>query len=196
MALRERYSLTVRPKKLCKQLRNFVVNNHYSRSYRSLMQEYVFTLQEGSEVIGIAVYGKPCGKNVRTKYGHVLELRKLCLIDDTPKNSESYFIGMTLRWLKKNTNYDGIISYADPNFKHKGTIYKASNFEYLGEEAAANPRAIRYGSKLVHIRQYYDKDSDGNYSKQAMKWRDLVSAGEAKIVKRKKKYVFYYKLRK
>ena len=53
-----------------------------------------------------------------------MELRRLCCIDETPKNTESYFIGRTLRWLRKNTGYKVVVSYADTHHGHEGTIYK------------------------------------------------------------------------
>ena len=40
-----------------------------------------------------------------------MELRRLVCIDDTPKNTESYFIGKTLRWLKHNTDVEVVVSF-------------------------------------------------------------------------------------
>ena len=50
------------------------------------------------------MYGQIAMANVWKKYvskeKDLIELRRLCCIDNTPKNTESYFIGFTLRWLK------------------------------------------------------------------------------------------------
>ena len=74
--------------------------------------------------------------NIWKKYAKaerkVIELKRLCCIDNTPKNTESYFIGKTLRWLKQNTDYDLVVSYADTFYGHSGVIYKASNFKHVG----------------------------------------------------------------
>jgi Fe-S cluster biosynthesis and repair protein YggX len=58
-------------------------------------------------MIGAMIYGKIAMANVWKKYvkkeTDLIELKRLCCIDNTPKNTESYFIGNTLRYLKKNT---------------------------------------------------------------------------------------------
>jgi len=80
----------------------------------------------------------------------VLELRRLCLIDATPKNAESYFVGKTLRWLRKNTNWEFVISYADGEQGHTGVIYRASNFKYLGQTKPG--KTLEVDGKPFHIR--------------------------------------------
>jgi hypothetical protein len=112
---------------------------HYSHSVRGLHASYCFGLFDEDifglpKLIGGMIYGVPSSrmgqKSVRygNKPGKVLELNRLCCIDDTPTNTESYFIGQTLKWLSKNTDYQVVVSYADPDYGHGGTIYKATNF--------------------------------------------------------------------
>ena len=68
-------------------------------------------------MIGAMMYGCISMQGVWKKYVEketdVIELRRLCCIDDTLKNTESYFIGYTLRWLRDNTEIKKVISYAD-----------------------------------------------------------------------------------
>ena len=89
------------------------------------------------------------GENMLKNQKIVLELRRLCTVDDTPKNTESYFIGQTLKYLLKNTNVKTIIAYADPEYGHTGTIYKASNFELIGKTAKG--KIIIYNGKNIMI---------------------------------------------
>ena len=77
---------------------------------------------------------------------HLIELRRLCCIDDTPKNTESYFIGRTLRWMKNNTDIKKVISYADKTYNHEGGIY--SNFKHLGMTQPS--KVIVWDKKLYH----------------------------------------------
>ena len=72
------------------------------------------------------------------------------IIDDTPKNAESFFIGRALKWLRKNSEWKFIVSYADPEQGHQGTIYKASNFKYEGVTSAGSSLLI--DGKPFHIR--------------------------------------------
>jgi hypothetical protein len=124
-----------------KVVKPFIEKWHYSHSVRGLHAclSYCFGLFDEDifglpKLIGGMIYGVPSSrmeqKSVRygNKPGKVLELNRLCCIDDTPTNTESYFIGQTLKWLSKNTDYQVVVSYADPDYGHGGTIYKATNF--------------------------------------------------------------------
>jgi hypothetical protein len=61
-----------------------------------------------------------------------LTLTRLWLSDELPKNSESRFIGVVLRSLRKNTALKFLVSYADPAQGHLGTIYQATGWVYTG----------------------------------------------------------------
>jgi hypothetical protein len=111
-------------------------------------------------------------------------------------NTESYFIGKTLRWLKKNTNFKIVISYADTFHNHQGTIYKASNFEYHG--LTAKGRVIEHGNKFYHdkcIRTYYvDKNGNKNLKPFAQRVKDALESGDAKYIDTPGKHIFTYRL--
>jgi hypothetical protein len=77
-------------------------------------------------------------------------------IDDTPKNTESYFIGKTLRWLKQNTDMEVIVSFADQHYGHTGVIYKATNFEHYGETSPG--RILVVDGKEMHSRSLNQLD--------------------------------------
>ena len=61
---------------------------------------------------------------------NVLELTRLWILDGTPKNTESYLIGNSLRLLPKE--YDVIVSYAEIGAGHVGVVYQATNWLYTG----------------------------------------------------------------
>ena len=120
------------------EIKKFIETYHYSKSINGLSCKYCFKLLDSDgNLIGAMIYGKIAMANVYKKYveneSDIIELRRLALIDNTYRNAESYFIGKTLNWLKKNTNIKKVISYADPYYNHIGTIYKASNFKLVGK---------------------------------------------------------------
>ena len=119
-------------------IQKFVERWHYSHSTNGVQHTQCFALFDGMKMIGAMIYALPSMKATAAKYNPInplrcWELRRLCCIDDTPTNTESYFIGKTLRWLKQNTDIEVILSYADLEQGHEGVIYKASNFHYLGQ---------------------------------------------------------------
>jgi hypothetical protein len=76
----------------------------------------------------------PCSENVKKSiFGlelkdKVRELHRLAIIDDTPKNTESWFISRVLKKLREDRpDLWGIVSFADTTIKHNGTIYQAIN---------------------------------------------------------------------
>ena len=61
----------------------------------------------------------------------VLELTRLYIDDGYGKNIESLSMGKSFKWLKQNaSNIKMLISYADPEQMHLGTIYQATNWLY------------------------------------------------------------------
>jgi hypothetical protein len=61
-----------------------------------------------------------------------LTLTRLWLSDELPRNSESRFIGVVLRYLRKHTRLKFLVSYADPTQGHLGIIYQATGWTYTG----------------------------------------------------------------
>jgi hypothetical protein len=87
----------------------------------------------------------------------VIELNRLWLDDELPRNSESWFVSRTLKMLPPRI----VVSYADPLFGHYGYIYRALNFHYAGwtdmerktprydyiplDPTTAHPRGVPFG---------------------------------------------------
>ena len=177
-------------------VRDFIETWHYSKSVNGLRISHVFGLYCDSTLIGAMIYGPLGMANAWRKYGEsesdVIELRTPCCIDATPKCTESYFIGKTQRWLKKNTNYKIIVSYADAFHGHRGTIYRATNFKYEGLTSPG--RLIRYGDKT-----YHDKAIRTKYKNKlkpfAQKLRDALESGDAYYVNTPGKHIYTFKLK-
>ena len=116
------------------EIKEFVEHWHYSSNVNGISSPYCFKLLDSGDMIGAMMYGYISMQGVWKKYvekeADIIELRRLCCIDDTPKNTESYFIGSTLRWLKKNTEIKKVISYADRSWS-MGKLYEKLGFEFL-----------------------------------------------------------------
>lgn len=179
------------------EVKEFIEKWHYSRSINGLMSSYCFGLYDGDTMVGAMIYGRLGMANAWKKYGDsiddVLELRRLVLIDDTPRNSESYFIGHTLRWLKRNTKVKTIVSYADPNYGHSGVIYRATNFTHVGMTSPG--RVIMWNGKKYHDKAIRTKYK-GELKPFAKRLRQALADGEASYKKQLPKHIYVLKLRK
>lgn len=180
-----------------KSIKEFIELNHYSKSINGCISDYCFALYDGNKMIGAMFYGRMAMRNQWKRFGEkeqdVIELRRLCCIDETPKNTESYFIGKTLRWLKNNTNLKIVVSYADAEYGHEGTIYKASNFDYLG---------VKSGAKVIwhEGKKYHDKTIRTTYKgilkPFALKIKKALESGDAYYAKTAGKHCYSYRLKK
>lgn len=177
-----------------KEIKEFIETWHYSKSIRGINHKYCFKLTYDGRLIGACIFGRPSTPDIWRKYAEspneILELRRLCCIDDTPKNTESYFIGHCLRWLKKNTNIKTIVSYADPEFGHEGVIYKASNFEYLG--MTKPERVVIWNGRRYHRRTI--NKCKGRLLEHAKRLREALEKGEAYYKKTPGKHIYKYDL--
>lgn len=176
---------------------SFIETWHYSGSINGCIADYCFGLYDGMRMIGALFYGRMAMANQWRRFGEsadeVIELRRLCCIDETPKNTESYFIGWTLRWLKKNTEYKVVVSYADAEHGHSGTIYRASNFTFEGKRSGA--RVIVFNGK-----RYHDKAIRTKYKGELKPFaKRLVAAlenGQATYADTAGKFCYVYRLNK
>ena len=179
------------------EVRDFIERHHYSHNINGLMSSYCFAMYDQADaMVGAMIYGKLGMANAWKKYGdsidEVMELRRLVLIDDTPKNSESYFIGRTLRWLKTNTEVKTIVSYADPNYGHSGIIYRATNFEHVGMTAPG--KVIIWDGKKYHDKAIRTKYK-GELKPFAKRLRQALEDGEAHYETQLPKHIYVKNLR-
>jgi hypothetical protein len=180
-----------------KDIKDFVEKWHYSKSINGVKSKYCFKLLNGTELIGAAIFGEPATKGIDTHYVKsrpraVIELRRLCCIDATPKNTESYFIGCCLRWMKHHTDYALVVSYSDLTYGHEGIIYKASNFKYGGQ--IKPQKLVEFNGRLYHDRCLRVKYKDG-LKPFAQRLVDAVDNGQAKIIMSKCKNIYTYILK-
>ncbi len=155
------------------------------------MISYCFGLYDQETLIGACIFGKMAMANAWKAYaqnpGDVIELRRLCLIDNTKKFAETYFIGRCLRWLKKNTEIKTVISYADPEYGHQGTIYKASNFSLIGRTSRG--KVIYWQGKKYHDKAIRTKYK-GELKPFAQRIKDALLSGEAVYKKTEGKFIY------
>jgi len=132
--------------------KSFVEKNHYSHKWT--LCDVAYGIYYGTEkpsqffdgevikLIGVVVYGGPVGRSAAQsispfiKINECTELTRLVIYDGYGKNIESYCISKSLSMLKRELPIlKAVISYADNEQGHKGTIYQASGFYYQGNSS-------------------------------------------------------------
>ena len=166
-----------------KHIRHIFEEFHYKKGNIGGGISVCFAMFIDDKLVGGSVLGKPRHQN---KYKNCIDIRRMACTDNAPKNSESWFLGQIIKWIKCNTNYDNVLSYSDMTVNHFGTIYRASNFKELG--ITSPTKYIEWNGKVYHPRSL-SIDRDYSY-----KMRAAVKIGEAIIKTGLSKKIWIYEL--
>jgi hypothetical protein len=142
-----------------------------------------FAMYYTQKKVGGAVIGPPRHSK---KYSNAIDIRRMACIDSSPTNSESYFLGQIIKWIRKNTDASSVLSYSDLTENHNGTIYKAANFQCVG--ITKPTKNVYWNGERYHPRSL---SIDREYS---YRLREAVKTGEAQIVEGLPKKIWIYKL--
>ena len=107
---------------------------------------------------------------------YILELNRLVVADELPRNGLSYFVSRCLKYLPRPLC---IISFADPNQGHCGYIYQATNWIYTGT-GAATPNYYLEDGRQIHskwVKQYKDRGHEITQVAQLAKHRYVIFVG-------------------
>ena len=94
--------------------------------------------------VGAVVYAMPPPETAKRYGGQTWELARLYLLDDIPRNAESWLIAQSVHCIKKHfKDVQYLVSYADPSAGHIGTIYRAANWKQDGstDDERKTPRS-------------------------------------------------------
>jgi len=110
---------------------------------------------DNDEFCGCVIYGRGANNNISKPFnlpqGRVIELTRMAL---NGKHGEtSKVLAVSLRLIKKDIPFiDIVVSFADHEQGHKGVIYQASNWIYLGESKRQREVLCPETGKLLHKR--------------------------------------------
>ncbi len=173
----------------------FIEEHHYSKNVKGVTASVCFRVDRDGELVGAAIFGLPAMKETLDKYSehgklNLLELRRLCLIDDTPKCTESMVLGVMLRKLAKR-GVDRILSYADPNRGHYGTSYRGAGFRCLGQTTPITEiwwQGRKWSTRNVN--HYINDDKSLGLREDTLELRGALKSGEAVKVRGAGKFIF------
>lgn len=109
---------------------------------------------ENEQFVGVIIYGRGATQQLGQPYG--LDITECCEMVRMSMNTHvtptSRILGVSLKLLKKsNPGLRLVVSFADGSVGHDGTVYKASNWVYLGETAPSTIYLVE--GEWVHGRE-------------------------------------------
>lgn len=162
-----------------------VVKNHYLHRVAPCSFAFGLFCKQSKSLIGVITYGTPSSSPLRVglcgldEKNNVIELTRLWVKDGTPKNTESFLIGNTI----KKVNKEIIVSYAEIQQGHYGIVYQATNWIYTGLSAKRTNWTLEGVDK--HSQTIADKYTASEVRK---KFGDKFSLTDRP---RKHRYVFF-----
>lgn len=161
----------------------FLLQIHYARRMPCI--QYAFGLFDNDKIIGVCTYGQPASPSLckgiagEENRKNVLELNRLALLPDCPKNSASFLVGNSLKKLPRDLF---IVSYADAEgWGHIGYVYQATNWIYTG---MTKRRTDKYSEG--HSRHYLEGETRRQI--RTAKHRYVFLTGDKKKQLRELKY--------
>ena len=174
-----------------KAIKHACLNFHYAKSVPSV--QYGFNVyNDNDEWCGVICYGGGAtphiGKPFGLMQGEILELVRVALNGKQSTTSEC--VAASLRELHRiDPLLKMVISYADLDQDHSGTIYQATNWIYLGNMNSGSRSAFIINGKKTHPRTI---GSAGGI--QSLKWvqENLDPNATEFFTKGKHRYIFVF----
>lgn len=166
----------------------WVLEKHYAK--RKPRIQFAYGLFIDKKLEGIVTYGYPatpfvsrglCGREYEKE---VLELNRLVINSNTPKNSASFLVSHSIKLLPQK--YKIIISFADISMNHIGYVYQATNFLYTGLTIDMKEWRIKgknlHSQNVSRSKSLKDKRKDENYEQisRPKKHRYILFRGNKK----------------
>lgn len=115
----------------------FIARTHYAMGApNTSVARHALCRPDDDKLHGVALWLPPT-KNAAASvdpdnWRGVLSLSRLCIASDMPVNAASFLLGASMRLLDRKT-WPTLLTYADTREGHTGAIYRATNWECLGE---------------------------------------------------------------
>jgi hypothetical protein len=178
-----------------KAIKYACMNFHYAKSVPVNVFGYS-VFNELNEWCGVVLYGTGANNNLAMQYnlkqGNIIELVRMALNGKQESTSKS--LGISLKLLKKDLPLVRlIISYADKDQNHNGTIYQATNWHYTGQ-SMVNKKDASYiiDGKRIHGKTISDKCKRFGFVKNTENAKKVYKAKEVVeyVTKGKIKYIY------
>lgn len=130
---------------------------HYLESHPTA-ETHTYGVYEGESFRGVIIFGNPVAREAHTKFklkpSECRELLRIALRGHENPLTEA--LGQAIKLFKKDApNVRLLISYADPDAGHIGTIYQAASWTYVGKSHPVTK--IEIGGVEVHPRTVFSR---------------------------------------
>jgi hypothetical protein len=120
-----------------KDAQRMVTEFHYSRGgSNTAVYTHGLVHKTSGKLLGVAWWLPPtrvaCESVNRESWKKVLSLTRLVCLPEAPKNSASFLLAHSVRLIKRDARFVSLVTYADESQGHRGQIYRAAGWDYVG----------------------------------------------------------------
>lgn len=158
------------------------IAQHYLKKRPAIIQLCLVMVVDDYPV-GCVVYSAPPREADKRYGGKTWELARVYLLDEIPRNAETWLIAQSIKYIKQNhPEVKHLLSYADPSAGHTGVIYKAGNWRNDGrtDQERKTPRC-----------DYVDSHTGKKYGRRG----NMPIDAEVVRVPRTSKWRYHYPLK-
>lgn len=179
-----------------KAVRYACLHFHYAKAVPSA--QYSYNVYQDGEWCGVVIFGGGATPNIGKPFnllqGEIVELVRVAL--NGKQNTTSECVAMALRKLHRDApQIKMVVSFADVDQNHVGTIYQATNWIYLGRTNIGER-----GAFIIHGKKIHPRTIGTAGGVQSVNWiREHMDPDAVEfITKGKEKYIYCFdkKLRK
>ena len=114
-----------------KELDEWIKEHHYLKSARVVAKLRLWIIDDDGKIIGAMMWGQPTARVLDKE--SLLELTRMCFIDDTEPFVESRSLAMARKMIRKYMpKIKGLIAYSSTGQGHSGIVYQADNWFEFG----------------------------------------------------------------
>jgi len=149
-----------------------IMNYHYSKRLPNIMVSYSI-FNNKKEFCGVIAYGLGASPSIGKPYslgqGEILELVRVAL--NGKQESTSKALAISLKLIKKDCpTAKLIVSFADKGQNHKGIIYQATNWFYVGQTKTSGSEYF-YKGRWTHSKTISDLVKSKGLNRNSLKNR-------------------------
>lgn len=151
-----------------KEARCIVKKYHYSGKVVANSKIHLGVFNKENVLVGCLQFGPPMnGEKTAKKICNdtrMLELNRMVMRDEEPRNSESMAISLCVKYLKKYTDVQWLLSFSDGKESNVGYIYQATNWQYIGYMLSGSFYKLdgQYVHSVTVWHRYKEKHPDRN----------------------------------
>lgn len=155
--------------------------------------------KNNDNIVGVLQFGYPTnGYKTSSKFHNserMYELNRMVMEDEEPRNSESQAISLSIKYLKRFTDIDFILSFSDGKEDNFGYIYQSSNWQYWGYLKSSS--FYRLDDDIVHSITLWHRYKEKHPLREEKTTLEIASMYHNNISQiYSKQYVYLYSLRR